>query len=69
MVRPARLGVVFEPSLQVVRLAVEQAISLWGGLYQPFFHPSDIERLSWTAAGLEVDVLASVVTCAGSGHG
>ena len=56
MVRPVRLGMVFGASLDVLRLAVEQATLLWGGLYQPFFEPSD-ERLTRVAAGLGVDVL------------
>jgi hypothetical protein len=57
MVRPVRLGMVFEPSLEVLRQAVEQATLLWGGVYQPFFEPSDLEQLKRAAAGLGVDVL------------
>ena len=56
-VRPVRLGMVFEPSLDVVNVAVGHATSLWGGLYQPFLDPRDLDRLSWAAAGLGVDVL------------
>jgi hypothetical protein len=57
MVRPVRLGMVFKPSLDVFRLGTAQATLLWGGLYQPFFDPSDISRLVQTAARLGVDVL------------
>jgi hypothetical protein len=57
MVRPVRLGMVFEPSLEILRQAVEQATLLWGGKYQPFFKPNDLEQFPRMAAGLGVDVL------------
>ena len=56
-VRPVRLGMVFEPSLEVLRQAVKQATLLWGGMYQPFFKPSDLEQFPRVAGGLGVDVL------------
>lgn len=52
-----RLGLVFEPSITVLRLAVEQATLLWGGLYQPFYRPSDIREFKSLPARLGVDVL------------
>jgi hypothetical protein len=42
MVRPVRIGLVFEPSAEMLRFAVEQATLLWGGQYQPIFQPDDI---------------------------
>jgi hypothetical protein len=57
MVRPVRLGMVFEPSIETLRLAIEQATMLWAALYQPLFGPSDMERLKWDAPRLGVDVL------------
>ena len=45
MVRPVRLGMVFDPSLELLRQAVEQATLLWGGMYQPFFEANDLEQL------------------------
>ena len=48
--RPARIGRVFEPSAEMLRLAVEQATLLWGGQYQPFFRPGDLDRIErWRA--------------------
>ena len=60
MVRPVRLGMIFEPSLAVLRLATEHATLLWGGIYQPFLDPADTERLRWEATRLGVDVLWAV---------
>jgi hypothetical protein len=31
MARPVRIGLVFEPSTEMLRVAVEQATLLWGG--------------------------------------
>jgi hypothetical protein len=57
MVRPVRLGMVFEPSLDVLRQAVSEATLLWGGVYQPIFNGSDPDQVKRAAAGLGVDVL------------
>jgi hypothetical protein len=57
MVRPVRLGMVFEPSLETLRAAVEQTTLIWGGLYDPVLDPQIPERLMWEAARLGVDVL------------
>lgn len=60
MVRPVRLGMIFEPSLEALRLSTEHATLLWGGIYQPFLDPADAERLRWEATRLGVDVLWAV---------
>jgi hypothetical protein len=57
MARPVRLGMVFEPSLETLRVAVEQATLIWGGLYDPVLDPKTPERLAWEAGRLGVDVL------------
>jgi hypothetical protein len=57
MVRPVRLGMVFEPSLDILHVAVEHATLFWGGIYQPFLDPRDLERLKWDASRLGVDAL------------
>ena len=57
MARPVRIGLVFEPSADMLRLAVEQASSLWGGQYQPFFRPGDPGRIEAVSGALGVDVL------------
>ena len=53
MARPVRIGLVFEPSAEMLRLAVEQATLLWAGQYQPFFHPGDLERIERVSRGWE----------------
>ena len=60
MARPVRIGLVFEPSAEMLRLAVEQATLLWGGQYQPFFRPGDLERIERVSRGLGVDVLLAL---------
>ena len=55
--RPVRIGLVFEPSMEMLRSAVEQMTLLWGGQYQPFFHPGDLELIERVSRGLGVDVL------------
>jgi hypothetical protein len=66
MVRPVRLGMIFEPSLEALRLATEHATLLWGGIYQPFLDPADPDRLRWEAHRLGVDVLWAVAASAAS---
>lgn len=58
--RPVRIGLVFEPSAEMLRLAVEQAILLWGGQYQPFFRPGDLDRIERVSRRLGVDVLLAL---------
>lgn len=57
MVRPVRIGLVFEPSVDMLRLAIEQATSMWGGQYQPFFRPGDLDRIEALSRALSIDVL------------
>jgi hypothetical protein len=66
MVRPVRIGLVFEPSAEMLRLAVEQATSLWGGQYQPFFRPGDLDRIERVSRRLGVDVLLALDRAGGS---
>ena len=51
---------VFEPSTEMLRVAVEQATLLWGGQYQPFFRPGDLDRIDRVSRGLGVDVLVAL---------
>jgi hypothetical protein len=44
----------------VLRLAVEQATLLWGGLYQPIFRPGDAGWIEEVSRSLAVDVLLSL---------
>jgi hypothetical protein len=60
MARPVGIGLVFEPSAEVLQLAVEQATLLWGGQYQPFFRPGDLDRIERVSRRLEVDVLLAL---------
>ncbi len=60
MVRPVRVGLVFEPSADMLRFAVEQATLLWGGQFQPIFQPSDIGWVEETSRALGVDVLLAL---------
>jgi hypothetical protein len=60
MVRPVRIGLVFEPSAEMLRLAVEQATLLWAGQYQPFFRPGDLDRIERLSRRLGVDVLLAL---------
>ena len=60
MARPVRIGLVFEPSREILRLATEQATLLWAGQYQPFFRPGDLERITRVSRGLGVDVLIAL---------
>jgi hypothetical protein len=60
MARPVRIGLVFEPSAEMLRLAVEQATLLWGGQYQPFFRPGDLDRIERVSRRLGVDVLLAL---------
>jgi hypothetical protein len=64
--RPVRIGLVFEPSSEMLRSAVEQATTLWGGQFQPFFHPGDLEQIERTSRGLGVDVLLAFDRAAAS---
>jgi hypothetical protein len=57
-----RIGLVFEPSAEMLRFAVEQATLLWGGQYQPFFRPGDLERIEQVSRRLGVDVLLALDT-------
>jgi hypothetical protein len=66
MARPVRIGLVFEPSAEMLRLAVEQATLLWGGQYQPFFRPGDLDRIERVARRLGVDVLLALDWAASS---
>ncbi len=60
MARPVRIGLVFEPSAEMLRLAVEQATLLWGGQYQPFFRPGHLDRTERVSRWLGVDVLLAL---------
>jgi hypothetical protein len=51
---------VFKPSADGVRHAVEQAASSWGGMYHPFFSPEDEVAARRLANRLSVDVLYAV---------
>jgi hypothetical protein len=64
--RPVRIGLVFEPSTEMLRSAVEQVTLLWGGQYQPFFHPGDLEQIERVSRGLGVDVLLAFDRAAAS---
>ncbi|HUC25927.1 MAG TPA: hypothetical protein VMA73_24750 [Streptosporangiaceae bacterium] len=57
MARPVRIGLVFEPSAEVLRSAVEEATLLWGGQYQPFFRPGDLDQIERLSRRLGLDVL------------
>jgi hypothetical protein len=57
MTRPVRLAIVFAPSLDTLRLAVDQATTLWAGIYQPFLAGCDAKTLRWTAGRMGVDVV------------
>lgn len=57
MTRPVRIGLVFEPSAEILRLAVEEATTLWGGQYQPFFRPGDLDQIARLSRRLGLDVL------------
>jgi hypothetical protein len=48
---------VFAPSLANLKAAVSQATTLWGGIYQPLFEPSDARTLRWKAGRYGVDVV------------
>ena len=65
MARPVRIGLVFEPSADMLRFAVEQATLLWGGRYQPFFYPGDLQWIERVSRRLGVDVLAALDRAAG----
>jgi hypothetical protein len=51
---------VFKPSTDSVRRAVEQATSTWGGMYHPFLSPEDEATARLLANALSVDVLYAV---------
>ena len=57
MIRPVRLGIVFEPALQVLRSTAVQATSVWGGCYQLMLDPARLDQLPAIASGLGIDVL------------
>ena len=50
----------------MLRLAVKQATLLWGGQYQPFFHPGDLARIERVSRRLGVDVLLALDRAAAS---
>ena len=50
----------------MLRFAVEQATSLWGGQYQPFFRPGDPGRIERLSRWLGVDVLHALDQAAAS---
>jgi hypothetical protein len=60
MVHPVRVGLVLEPSAEVLRRAVEEATLLWGGQYQPFLRPGDLERTERISRWLGVDVIVAL---------
>jgi hypothetical protein len=66
MARPVRAGLVFEPSAETLRFAVEQATLLWGGQYQPFFASGDLGRIESASRALGIDVLVAVDSAAAS---
>jgi len=68
MARPVRIGLVFEPSAEMLRFAVEQATLLWGGQYQPFFRPGDLKRIEAVSRALGVDVLLALDRAGASGE-
>lgn len=66
MVRPVRVGLIFESSADMLRFAVEQATLLWGGQFQPIFQPRDIGWIEETSRVLGVDVLLALDRAAAS---
>jgi hypothetical protein len=66
MSRPVRAGFVFEPSAEMLGFAVEQATLLWGGQYQPFFRPDDLDRIAEVSRMLGIDVLLALDRAAAS---
>jgi hypothetical protein len=68
MTRPVRVGLVFVPSADLLRFAVEQATLLWGGQYQPFFRPGDLGRIERVSRRLGVDALLALDHAADSGR-
>jgi len=66
MARPVRASLVFEPSAEVLRFAVEQATLLWGGQYQPMFRPDDLGWIEEMSRVLGVDVLLALDPAAAS---
>ena len=59
-VRPARVGMVFQPSLETIRSAARLACSAWGGVYFPWIDPSDRARADRLCEVLSLDALVAV---------
>lgn len=56
-VRPARVGMVFQPSLEAIRRAARLASSAWGGVYFPWIDPGDRARADRVSEVLSLDAL------------
>jgi hypothetical protein len=59
-VRPSRVGMVFEPSLQRIRHATQLVCSAWGGAYFPWIDPSDPVSAVTISEALSLDSLVAV---------
>ncbi|MFJ6896847.1 hypothetical protein [Streptomyces hokutonensis] len=57
--RPVRVGLVFEPTLDALVKSIKLATTAWGGMYFPFIDPTRESPLS-LAVELDVDVLYAV---------
>jgi hypothetical protein len=59
-IRPVRVGLVFKPTMNSVRRAVELATSTWGGLYHPLISSEDEASARRLTNALSVDILHPV---------
>jgi hypothetical protein len=57
ILRPVRLGLVFKPTIDSLRRAVESATSTWGGMYYAFLSPDNADESLSLARRLGVDAL------------
>lgn len=56
-VRPARVGMVFQPSSEKIHRASQLASSAWGGIYFPWIDPVDQKQADRTCEVLSLDAL------------
>lgn len=60
MLRPVRVGLAFEPTIENVLRAVEHATSAWGGVFYPLLSSKDESASLRMANLLDVDVIFAV---------
>lgn len=56
-IRPARLGIAFEPTLENMALATSWATKSWGGVHFPLLDSSEADRSLGIAEGFGVDAI------------